>query len=440
MNGHVRKRGRKWEVVLELGEQDAQQCPACVNRRGRSRRYWADKGRLAECPTCGGQLEDVTVRRQIVLPERYRLKSEADAALTREKNADLNGAFVQPDKLTLGEYLTEHWLPNLAGNVRETTLIAYRGHVERYIVPALGGVRLRKLSTTAVNAFYRELRDAPRKPRRPRRAEVAEEAQEALGAAEEPKGAPLSERTRRHVHVTLRTALNAAVREGLLVTNPASRATAPKRTNGPEMRTWTGAQVRAFLEATSDDREHALWRLLVMSGMRRGEALGLKWSDVDLRQGRVNVQRSRVLAGGKVLEHPPKTERGRRSVPIDPATVTALRAWKARQNTERLEWGAAWSDGGWVFTAEDGAPLHPGVVTNRFRQAADVLELPRIRLYDLRHTSATLALVAGEHPKVVQERLGHATIAQTMDTYSHTMPALHEAAAERLAALVDGEG
>jgi integrase len=147
-----------------------------------------------------------------------------------------------------------------------------------------------------------------------------------------------------------------------------------------------------------------------------------------------------VLAGGKVLEHPPKTDHVRRSIPIDPVTVATLRAWKARQNAERLEWGAAWSDGGWVFTAEDGTPLHPGVITKRFGEAIAATELPRIRLHDLRHTSATLALAAGEHPKVVQERLGHATISQTMDTYSHTTPALHEAAAERLAALVDGEG
>jgi integrase len=224
------------------------------------------------------------------------------------------------------------------------------------------------------------------------------------------------------------------------MTNPASRATAPKRTNGAELHTWTGSQVRAFLEATREDREHALWRILAITGMRRGEALGLKWSDVDLKQGRVSVQRSRVLAGGKVLEHPPKTDHGRRSIPLDPATVATLRVWRARQNAERLEWGAAWSDGGWVFTAGDGSPLHPGVITKRFGEAVAAADLPRIRLHDLRHTSATLALAAGEHPKLVQERLGHATISQTMDTYSHTTSALHEAAAERLAALVDGEG
>lgn len=238
--------------------------------------------------------------------------------------------------------------------------------------------------------------------------------------------------------VTLRTALNAAVREGLLMSNPASRATAPKRSSCLELHTWSGPLVRTFLESTAEDREHALWRLLTMTGMRRGEALGLKWPDVDLQSGRVSIQRSRVLAGGRVLEHPPKTEQGRRSVQLDPVTVTALRTWKAQQAQERLVAGSAWVEAGWVFTQEDGQPLHPGVVTKRFADAVAGTDLPRIRLHDLRHTSATLALAAGEHPKVVQERLGHATITQTMDTYSHTTPALHEAAAARLAALVDG--
>jgi integrase len=205
-----------------------------------------------------------------------------------------------------------------------------------------------------------------------------------------------------------------------------------------ELHTWSGSQVRTFLDSSSDDRECALWRLLVMTGMRRGEALGLKWPDVDLASGRVSVQRSRVMAGGRVLEHPPKTDHAHRSVPLDPVTVAALRSWKARQASERLAAGSAWAEGGWVFTREDGAPPHPGVVSKRFLDAVGRTDLPRIRLHDLRHTSATLALAAGEHPKVVQERLGHATIAQTMDTYSHTTPALHEAAAARLAALVDG--
>jgi integrase len=125
-------------------------------------------------------------------------------------------------------------------------------------------------------------------------------------------------------------------------------------------------------------------------------------------------------------------------VPLDTLTLATLRTWKAHQAAERLAWGRAWADSGYVFTREDGEALHPGFVTKRFREAVAATSLPRIRLHDLRHTCATLMLAAGVHAKVVQERLGHATISQTLDIYSHTTPSLHSGAAEKLAAIVDG--
>lgn len=256
-------------------------------------------------------------------------------------------------------------------------------------------------------------------------------------AATEAPARPLSEATRRHIHVTAVIAFNAAVAQGLLRANPATRATAPKRRDAGELHTWPKEELRTFLEATREDRLHALWRLLAMTGMRRGEALGLAWSDVDLSGARVVIQRARVLNGDQVLEHAPKTRAGRRPVPLDAATVAVLKEWKKRQTEERLAWGPAWMDSGYVFTSEDGLPLHPGMATKRFGEAVTRAGVPAIRLHDLRHTSATLALAAGVHPKVVQERLGHATISQTLDTYSHTTPSLHEGAAETLAASVD---
>jgi integrase len=146
-----------------------------------------------------------------------------------------------------------------------------------------------------------------------------------------------------------------------------------------------------------------------------------------------------VIAGSLVLEHPPKTHAGRRAVPLDAGTLASLKAWRARQAAERLACGASWREGDWLFTREDGAPLHPGFVTKAFRERVAATELPRIRLHDLRHTCATLLLAAGVHAKVVQERLGHATISQTLDIYSHTTPSLHAGAAEQLAAIVDAE-
>lgn len=161
------------------------------------------------------------------------------------------------------------------------------------------------------------------------------------------------------------------------------------------------------------------------------------WADVDVQSARVSIQRARVTVGYEAREQPPKTAQSRRAVSLDAETVAVLKAWKATQAAERLAWGPAWTDTGHVFTREDGEPLHPDRVSKLFEKAVQAAGVPRIRLHDLRHTSATLALAAGIHPKIVQERLGHATISQTLDTYSHTTPTLHEDAAAKLGALMD---
>ena len=204
MRGHVRKRGSTWELFLELGEQAAQRCPACADRGGRSKRYWAEHGRLEVCPACGGPLEEIRARRQMFPPERYRTKKEAQAALTRELGAEMNGLFVEPDKLTVGDYLTLHWLPSIVESVRATTLLSYRMHVERYLVPLLGELPLRKLSPTTINAFNARLRVEPRRPRRARgKAQTPRPVGEAPEAAEAatPPPKPLAEGTRRHIYV-----------------------------------------------------------------------------------------------------------------------------------------------------------------------------------------------------------------------------------------------
>jgi integrase len=208
----------------------------------------------------------------------------------------------------------------------------------------------------------------------------------------------LSARTVLHVHATIRRALADATRWGVVPRNVALLAS-PPRPGRPELQVWTAAELRTFLAAVEDDRLYALWLLAASTGMRRGELLGLQWPDVDLGRARVAVRRSLVTVGHKVMVSEPKTAKGRRSVALDPATVAGLKAWHKHQ-------------------------------------AAD---LPVIRLHDLRHTNATLALAAGVHPKVVQERLGHANIAITLDTYSHAVPALEEQAARTVAALVFGQ-
>jgi integrase len=173
-----------------------------------------------------------------------------------------------------------------------------------------------------------------------------------------------------------------------------------------------------------------------MTGMRRGEALGLRWSDVDLENARLSVRRALIPTNRDVVVSEPKTAKGRRVIALDPATVEVLKSQAARQLAEQREWGEDWTDTGLVFTKENGEALDPETITRWFRIAVKKAMLPAIRLHDLRHTHATLALQAGIHPKVVSERLGHATVSITLDTYSHAIPALQEEAAEKIAGLV----
>jgi integrase len=158
--------------------------------------------------------------------------------------------------------------------------------------------------------------------------------------------------------------------------------------------------------------------------LRRGESAGLAWEDVDLDGAAVAVRRQRVLIGREVIEDDPKSEAGERTVPLDAGTVAALRAQRRAQLAERLEWGSAWVDSGKVFTRENGEPLHPATISDRFHELVVAADLPPVRLHDLRHGAASLMLAAGVDLKVVQETLGHSSITLTSDTYTSVYPAV----------------
>jgi integrase len=203
-----------------------------------------------------------------------------------------------------------------------------------------------------------------------------------------------------------------------------------------ETKTWSAEQPGSFLKSTKNDRLAHLWRVLAMTGMRRGEACGLKWEDIDLEKARLSVRRALIPNDDGVITSEPKTAKGRRQITLHAATVEAFKAQAQQQLADQDNAEVARSDSGYVFTRNDGQSLHPQSVSRAFERAIAVAKLPRIRLHDLRHTHASLALAAGINPKVVSERLGHATVSITLDTYSHAIPALQEEAAERIAGLV----
>jgi integrase len=172
--------------------------------------------------------------------------------------------------------------------------------------------------------------------------------------------------------------------------------------------------------------------------MRRGEVLGLRWEDVDLEDARASVRQVLTSVNYELGFGEPKTAKGRRVVDLDTTTVAGLRSHRARQAEERLAWGPGYRDLGLVFAREDGSPTHPDALGDVFERITATAGLPRIRLHDLRHTHASLALAGGVHPKVVSERLGHAAVSFTLDVYSHTVPSLQREAADKVAALVFG--
>jgi integrase/predicted RNA-binding Zn-ribbon protein involved in translation (DUF1610 family) len=413
MRGHIRRRGTaSFEYIVDVGTAPAQRCEVC------NKRFWLERRAKESCPACGGRLVETEERRRAI-KAGFASRKEAQAAMAKVMVAVEERSYVAPSRLTVREYLTREWLPAIESTVRPTTYRSYVQHVSFHIVPHIGSLQLEKVGGATLNALYAKLASQ--------------------GKRDGKRG--LSPRTVHHVHTCLHRAFKDAVRWGRLFRNPVDAAD-PPRVAGPgsrEMKTWSAAQVRAFLEATKDDRLYPLWRLFCLTGMRRGEVLGVKWQDIDFEAGRLAVRRSLVPLGGEVIVSEPKTARGRRSIALDVETVEVLKAQAARQLSEQQQFGEAWTDSGYLCTKEDGEPYHPEVVSRSFRQAVRRAMLPMIRPHDLRHTHATLALQADIHPKVVSERLGHANISITLDTYSHAIPAMQEEAAERIAELVSGE-
>lgn len=204
------------------------------------------------------------------------------------------------------------------------------------------------------------------------------------------------------------------------------------------MKVWSPEQLRRFLDLVADDRLYAVWLLMATTGMRRGEVVGLRWSDVDLEAGRLSVVQTIVTVNREVLVSEPKTTCGRRSIAFDATTVAALRQLRRRQVEERMALGEAYQESGLVAVLEDGTPINPRLWTSWFVRHAAASGLPHIRLHDLRRSYATAALGAGIPAKIVSERLGHASIAITLDTYSHVLPNMQEQAAEQVAQLILG--
>lgn len=320
-------------------------------------------------------------------------------------------------KIALADYL-RHWL-RITGGRADASDLAYRNIAEHHIIPALGGVRLTRLTTLDIEAFLAGKRER--------------------GIGERTTGYSVSYVGQ--MRMVLDMALAQAVVWKLLPTNPCdalNRQGRRARAISPSQ-VWSGEHLRAFLAASAADPPYgALWMLLANTGLRVGEAAALRWDAVDWDGVSIAVTRTITRAPGRSWVEREGTKGGRtRTVRLDPATLDALRGHRRAQLLRRAA-SADWADPRLVFTNRAGGALANQTLWTAFRAAVKRAGVPRIRIHDLRHTHATLLLLDGLHPKIVQERLGHGSIAITIDLYSHVVPGLQEPAVDAITRILSG--
>jgi integrase len=342
-------------------------------------------------------------------------KKDAEKRLNEVIHQLENGAFTKPGKVTVGEYLAQ-WLktyayPNLAPHTAE----GYDSIVSNHLVPVLGNVLVSQLRPDMIQRYITD--------------KLSQRKAHGQGV--------LSARTVRHHIICLHTALENAVKMGMIIRNPVDAISIP-RAERHEMRTMNETDIHIFLEMARPTQYYALFYTAIFTGMRRSELLALRWQDVDLSMLQISVNRSlHQVKGGRIIFRQPKTDKSRRAVALTPSTASLLNEYRDSQNAIRLSLDyPLLTDDDLVFSQHDGKPFLPNTVTHNWIKLARRSGLKGIRLHDARHTHASLMLKQGVHPKIVQERLGHSSIQITLDTYSHVAPGLQKAAANKFDDLI----
>ena len=392
------------------------------------------------CPTCGSKrfawfyvvdlgTDPASGKRRQQKRGGFRDQREAESALDTARRESLRRGRAAPPRMLLGDYLDE-WLDTRRMSVGPARLHNDRCYIEQHIRPRLGGVPVRDVTPPKLNALYADIRDTGR----------------IRGTG------PLAPATVLRAHTILHKAFADAVRWGYLDHNPADAADPPSQrvttaARRASIRVWTPEQVTVFerLLAAHAPQLYGLWLLVALTGLRRSEVLGLRWTDVDLARGRLAIRQVVVKVGSTAqVKEAPKSEHGYRSLDIGPKLVAVLRVRRDEQERERTA-APEWEDNDLVFCHPSRGPRgtppghwwYPDHPTRTIAKLIEASGLPRIRpLQDLRHTHASILLASGEPPKVVQERLGHHSTAFTQDTYQHLLPGMGAAAARRFEDLV----
>jgi len=318
------------------------------------------------------------------------------------------GTYIKPAKLTVGEYLKQ-WLDDYAKqNLSPRSFERYQGIIQRYLTPAFGKLQLIQLRPQQLQKHYTEILNNGLNPT-----------------------------TVRYHHAVIHVALQTAVKWGLVSRNVAD-AVEPPRRRRTEMQIWNEDDINRFLETAKETQYYALFYTVLFTGMRRSELLALTWGDIDFIFSQVHVSRSlHHLKDGSYIFTQPKSDRSRRTIALPPSALLVLSDYHKAKEIERLLLDKPLTDSDLVFSTLEGKPLRPNTITRAWTILAARCGIKRIRFHDARHTHASLMLKQGIHPKIVQERLGHASIQMTLDTYSHIAPGLQEAAARKFDGIVN---
>lgn len=370
-----------------------------VKRNGKEYTYWEARYTTGFDPGTGKQIQ-----------KSVSGKTQADVARKlREATVEVDqGTYLEPSKLTVSEWM-DVWAEEYLCNVKPRTVQKYKSDIRIHIKPGLGAVKLKELTPLMVQHFYNE------------------EAKEHDGR----KG--LSPKSIKDLHGVLHKALQQAVDIGFLRNNPASHCKIP-RIEKPDIQPLDSYEITLFLRAIKGDRFEALYTTALFTGMRRAELSGLKWDCVDFWKGTICIkrqwQKDPDKRGGFVLS---STKNGKPRIVKPAASVMEiLRQERTRQAELRLKAGPSWQDDGFVFTNELGVPLSPNTAYNHFKQIMASIGLPKTRMHDLRHTYAVASLANGDDIKTVQENLGHASAAFTLDRYGHVTDSMRQASSERM--------
>jgi integrase len=342
-------------------------------------------------------------------------KRDAERTLREVLLSLEQGTYVKPNKITLGEWL-RRWLKDYVSmNTTDRTQESYKSIVERHLIPSLGRVALTDLQPVHIQSYYTDKLDK--------------------GRADGKGG--LSARSIVYQHRILSKSLDYAVKMGVVVRNMA-KVVEPPRVAKVTMNTLSPEEVTRFLDAARETDYYVYFATLLYTGLRRGELLALRWRNLDLESATLTVvETAYKLGNGNYVIKEPKTPQSRRTVTLPPSLVELFKIYRADQELLRIQLGVSLDADDFVFIRTDGSPINPNAVTLAFRRITKRAMLKSLRIHDLRHTHATLMLKAGVHPKVVSERLGHANIGITLDIYSHILPGMQEAAAEKFDGIFD---